>query len=120
MDCCDKNQQQDPAKAAMNKRLEAIGWALFFIMIGGLMLVPEGKLSSEAWLIGVGVIMLGINLARRFIGIQVDKCGVIIGILALAFGISGSFGLDLPIFPILLILIGVNIIRNILFKKAKD
>ena len=119
MDCCNKNQQQDSPKAGINKRLETIGWALFFIMIGGLMLVPDGRVPSEAWLIGVGVIMLGVNLARRFIGIQVDKCGVVVGILALVFGVSGSFGLELPIFPILLTLIGVNIIRNILFKKTK-
>jgi hypothetical protein len=79
MQCCDSNEIKDPKKRALSDRLTAIGWALFLIMIGGLLLVPQGRVPETAWLIGVGLIMLGINGLRRLNGIKVDSCGLGLG-----------------------------------------
>ena len=54
-------------KLALNARLEAIGWALFLIWIGGLWLMPDERLPEETWLIGAGLIMLGLNGVRYLI-----------------------------------------------------
>ena len=47
----------DAATADLNKRLETVSWA-FLIMIGGFLVVPDGRLPEGSWLVGVGVILL--------------------------------------------------------------
>jgi len=95
---------------ALNKRLERIGWALFLIMIGGIGLVPEGRVPEGTWLVGVGLIMLGLNAARSIKGIQMSGSTLVLGILALIAGIGDLLGLDLPVLAILLIIVGASII----------
>ncbi|MFC1501963.1 hypothetical protein ACFL6A_00955 [bacterium] len=51
----------------MEQRLDAIGWGLFLIMIGGLWMVPEGSLPEGTWLIGTEIIIFGLTcLFSRF------------------------------------------------------
>jgi hypothetical protein len=107
---------QDEQKGALNKRLESISWALFLIMIGGIWLVPEERVPEGTWLIGVGVIMLGLNGARYLSNIKTSKFTMVLGILALIFGISDFFNVNFPFFPILLIFIGAKIIFKVLIK----
>lgn len=52
----------DPEKAALNKRLEMIGWGCFLIMLGGFMFVPHEIIAGGFWSIGAGLIMLGLAL----------------------------------------------------------
>ena len=108
---------QDTQKSALNKRLESIGWALFLIMIGGLWLVPDERVPKGTWLIGAGLIMLGLNGARYVSGIKMSGFTIVLGVLALAAGLGDFFGIDLPLLAILLILIGANIILKPLIKK---
>ena len=39
-------------KLQLNKKLEAISWGLFRIMIGGLWLLPDETIPEGTWLIG--------------------------------------------------------------------
>jgi hypothetical protein len=103
---------QQSARPALDRRLEGIGWALFLIMIGGIGLihtVPPGT-----WLVRTGLIMLGLNVARSVNGIRMSNVTLVLGVLALLLGIGGMTGVDLPFFPLLLILIGADL----LFKVA--
>ena len=59
MNCCTQDKKLDPKKKILNARIDAIGWALFFIMIGILLLMPEGRIPETSCLIGAGLIMLG-------------------------------------------------------------
>jgi len=94
----------------LDKQLEAIAWALFLIMSGGIRLVPEGT-----WLIGVGLIMLGLNLARYVNHIKTSGFTTILGLVALLAGIGDMLGGDLPVLAILLILVGIYLIfRNVI------
>jgi len=94
----------------VNKTLESIAWGLFLVMIGGLWLVPEGVVPEGTWLIGVGLIMIGLNVARRLNGIKTSAFTVFLGTLALVIGLADFAGVDLPLLPILLIIIGANIL----------
>lgn len=98
----------DPEKEALNKRLEGMGWGLFLIMLGGFSLVPHEQLPKGWWSIGVGVIMLGLNGLRVVYRIPPSGFTVFLGSIALASGIADLFGIDLPLLPILLILLGAN------------
>ena len=111
---------QGERKSTLNKRLETIGWALFLIMIGSIWLVPKERVPEGTWLIGTGVIMLGLNAARYFNGIRMSGFTIVLGILALAFGVSDFFAVNLPFFPILLILIGARILLKPLIEKKKS
>ena len=106
----------DP-KIHLNKRLEAIAWGLFLVMIGCLWLIPDEQVPEGTWLIGVGVIMLGLNLARNLYGIKMSGFTLFLGTLALIIGISDLFGLDLPIFPILIILWGLSVVIVMYFGR---
>ena len=107
----------DTQKKDLDKRLDAVGWGLFLIMTGGLWLAPEGAVPEGTWLIGVGVIILGLMAIRYQYGIKVNAFWLVLGLIALAFGISSMFGLSIPVFPILLIVIGATVILKPLLKK---
>lgn len=107
-------------KRALDKRLEAIAWALFLIMIGGLGLIPGDQVPEGTWLIGVGIIMLGLNLLRYFYGIRTSGFTIVLGTLALLSGLGDLLGIDMPVLPIILILIGANIIYKTLREDSAD
>lgn len=107
---------KETREQAIGKRIDAIGWALFFIMIGGIGLAPKESIPEGTWLIGVGLIMLGNNAVRYLSGLKMINFTMLLGLLALGIGISVMFGIDLPVFPILLILVGVSIIIGPLLK----
>jgi hypothetical protein len=108
---------QDTRNKSLNKRLEDIGWGLFLIMIGVIWLVPGAQLPHGFWLIGAAAIMLGLNAVRYLNGIKMSGFTIALGLLALAAGLGSLFGLKLPLFAILLILIGASIILKPLFEK---
>ena len=101
----------------LSKRINSIGWALFFIMLGCLWMVPKETLPESTWLIGAGIIMLGTNLARYSSGIKMAGFNNVIGVLAVAAGISAIMGINLPVFPILVVIIGLSIILGHLTEK---
>ena len=107
---------QDTQRSALNKRLEAIGWGLFLIMIGGIWLLPDERVPQGTWLIGAGLIMLGINGIRYLKGIKMSGLTIVLGIIALFAGLGGLFGVK-PLVAVLLILIGASIILKPLIVK---
>ena len=101
-----------PAEHELNRRLESISWGLFLIMLGGFALlksVPEGT-----WLVGAGVIMLGLNALRLLFGIRIGWTTVILGTVALLSGLGSVYGVSIPVGPLLVILIGLAIILRAL------
>ena len=86
-------------------------------MIGGLWLAPEGTFPEGTWLIGTGLIIIVLMGIRSLYGIKVSGFWFVLGVIALGFGISDVFGLNIPVFPILIIIIGISIVFKPLFKK---
>jgi len=118
------NAQEGPVKKlseteekAVNKRLETIAWALFLVMIGGIGLVPKERVPEGLWLVGAGLIMLGLNLARYLNKIKMSNGTLVLGILALLSGLGDLVGVDMPVFAILLILIGLHTILKLVFER---
>ena len=66
----------------LNKRLETISWGLFLVMFGGLKLVPASIVPEGAWLLGAGLIMLGLNLARYLNAIPISGFTTVLGVIA--------------------------------------
>ena len=105
----------------LNKRLERISWGAFLIMIGGIWLVPDQFVPEGTWLIGVAFILFGLNIARYMNQIPVSSFSLLLGTVALFIGISDFFRVNLPLLPILLIIIGAKLlIQPILEKNRSD
>ncbi len=108
---------QDIEKHELDKRLGTISWAVFLIMIGGIGLVPKGLMPGGTWLIGVGLILLGLNVTRYLYGIKMRLFSILLGLVALIAGLGNLSGVDLPILSILLIVIGADLILKPWFEK---
>lgn len=101
----------------LNVRLDEIGWALFLIMVGSIWLFPNIGIPADAWLIGAGLILLGINFARFFYGIKMSGFTVFLGVVALVAGVSEIFNLRLPLVAALFIVLGVSLLIRAFFKR---
>jgi hypothetical protein len=101
----------------LDHRIEEIGWALFLMMIGIFWFLPDGSIPKDSWLIGAGLIMLGVNFVRYFSGIKMSGFTVFLGILALVAGVSGLFSLKFPLFAALFVIFGASLLMRALFKK---
>jgi hypothetical protein len=100
------------AGGARGKRLDGIGWAIFFILTGVLWLFPESQVPPGTWLIATGLLLLGLNAVRAFTKMPVSGFTTLLGALALAAGLTTLWGVDLPLLAIGLILLGVVILAG--------
>jgi hypothetical protein len=107
----------DEEKAALNKRLETIGWGCFLIMLGGFILVPGDVIARGVWSLGVGVIMLGLNAARYFYGIRMSGFTTFLGVISLIGGVLQLAGLEEIEGAFLLIILGLALLGRPLFDK---
>jgi hypothetical protein len=98
--------------------LDAIAWGAFFILWGITQLLPS--LPEGIGAIGIGVILVGLNLVRSWKGQPTSGFTTTLGILALLLGALElarpllHLSFELPIFAILLLTLGViTLIRAI-------
>jgi hypothetical protein len=91
-------------------RIDAIGWGLLFLMTGVLFLVPG--LPDGTWLVGLGLLMLALNATRLYLGLPLDRFGVLIGVGALLAGLGAMAGMEIPVFALGLIAFGLAIIAG--------
>ena len=116
----------EPEKAALNKRLEAIGWGLFLIMLGGFSLVPHEQIPEGYWSVGLGIIMLGLNATRYVYGIRMSGFTTFLGLLALVTGITELLGFTSLEGALFLIILGAYLLvrpwfdRRQLFGKVEE
>ena len=116
----------DPEKAALNKRLETAFWGLFLIMLGGQFLLKNVNLPDGIWDVGIGLIFLGLNVARYFNGLRMSGFTTFLGVLAVVGGLAQMiFKFDLG-GALLLIVLGAYLIlkpwfdQRALFGKAEQ
>lgn len=76
----------------IGKRLEDIGWALFLILTGILWILPEGRVPPGTWLIGTGLLLLGLNAIRLLMRVPLSWFTTLLGGLALLAGVSTLWG----------------------------
>lgn len=114
----------DPEKAALNKNMERMAWGCFLIMLGGFMFLPQ--VHDGLWSIGVGGIMLGLNIARYLNGIKMSGFTTVLGILAVVGGVVQLLGFNGVEGAFLLIILGAYLVlkpwfdQRQLFGKAEE
>jgi hypothetical protein len=109
----------DSEKAALNKNMETAAWGCFLIMLGGFMFIPDNVVKGGWWSIGVGVIMLGLNVARYLNKIRMSGFTTFLGILSIIGGaleLAGMKGIDGAVF---LLVLGAYLILKPYFEKRQ-
>jgi hypothetical protein len=109
----------DLNKTALNKRLETIAWGCFLVMLGGFMYVPDSTISKGIWSIGVGLIMLGLNVVRSIYKIRMSGFTTVLGILSLIAGVLQLLGIVALEGAVLLIILGAYLILKPWFEGRK-
>lgn len=102
------------AKSDWAGRLDTIGWALFFIWVGIAFLLDFG---FGIGLVGIGLITLGVQIARTRHSLKAETFWVIIGVLFVLGGFWQLFEPDIPLIPILLIVAGLIVLLSVMRKK---
>lgn len=98
----------------MNRNFEAIAWGALFIWWGISVMVPS--LPNGTTALGTGLILIGESVARKLSGLPTSWFSTTIGILALVWGVLELLGVlvslpfELPVFAILLIVLGIIIL----------
>ena len=99
-------------------RLDVLGWGIFFLMTGALMLFPS--LPEGTWLVGLGVLLLGLAAVRVALGLAIEWFGVILGTGALVAGFGTIAGIYIPVFALFLVACGLAIIAGVLSKGGAE
>jgi len=108
-----REAQADLEKRA--KKLEAIGWGAFFVWIGVVFLAG----IEAGWaLAGIGVITLAGQAARVTSGLRHEGFWLVVGGCFLLGGIWQLVQVQLPLFPVLLILAGAALILAAFWPEA--
>ena len=100
----------------LNRTLETYAWATFFVWWGITELFKFLPAGTGA--VGFGLILIGLNVARSLNGIPTSGFTITLGILALVLGgleLAGfllSLPFELPVFAILLIVLGVIVLAR--------
>ena len=88
-------------------KLDAAAWGLFFVWVG------VALIANIGWglgLLGVGVITLGGQLARKYFSLTIERFWVVVGFLFALGGVWELLGLQFSLVPILLIVAGVALL----------
>jgi hypothetical protein len=104
-------------RGSLNKKLDAAAWGLFFIWTGIAFLADVGW---GAGLLGVGIITLGAQVARRYFALKLEGFWVVVGFLFMVGGIWELFRVQIGLVPILCIIAGFALLVSIFVGRARN
>ena len=102
----------------LTHRLDVLGWGIFFLMTGMLMLIPG--LPEGTWLVGLGVLLLGLAGVRLALGLPFEWFGPILGAGALLAGFGTIAGVYIPVFALFLVACGLALIAGVLSRGGAE
>lgn len=107
----------------MNRQIETAAWGLLFVWWGFTELFTT--LPQGTGMLGIGLILLGLNVARAINGVSASGFTITLGILALVWGgleLLGSvmaLPFEIPIFAIVLIVLGTSLLVRGLLQSGR-
>jgi hypothetical protein len=112
------NAAQPVHDSPLDRRLNDLGWGLLLMLTGAIWLLPEAQVPPGTWLLGVAVILLGVNVARYMMHIAVSGFSVALGVAALVAAASQMWRTDPPLVAIFLLVIGASLVAKPLFSQT--
>ena len=100
----------------VDSHLQTAAWGIIIILFGGLSLVPGDQ--TRFFVLGIGIILLGLNLLRYVNRIPMNGFSTALGMVSLILGgitslrpmLGWKTHLELQFFPILLIVFGLYLL----------
>jgi hypothetical protein len=98
-----------------------LAWGAFIILIGAGWLAGDNyQIDTGPYVaFGVGLILIGLNIARSAFDLRISNFSLFIGIIAFAIGGAGILGYSLPLIPTIVIMIGLFITAEAVQKLPK-
>jgi hypothetical protein len=96
---------------SLEGKLAATGWGLFLVWLGILFIAGMG---FGVGMLGIGLITLGMQGARKALGLPVERFWVIAGGLFLLMAIWGALDTRIPLIGVLLFIVGALILSRAL------
>ncbi len=103
----------------LSGRLDDVAWALLFLMSGAILAIPGIPHPWAAWFIGVGGILIAVNVVRYASGLTVNVLVTGCGAIAAAAGVGAYWGIEIPILALVLVLIGAVILLEPLAARSR-
>jgi hypothetical protein len=109
----------DTQRAAdvLDRRLHDIGWGLLFILTGLILMTPADRIASGTWPFGVAAILIGLNIVRYVAHVAVNGFTLVLGLFALAAGVSQRWGVDVPLLALCSVIVGLSLVARTLRRR---
>lgn len=98
-------------RGGKQKKIEAAGWGLFFVWVGTAFIADVGW---AAGFIGVGVIILLGQAARKYFGVKTQMFSILLGSLFILGGAWELFAVQLSLIPVICVVAGVALLVSAL------
>jgi hypothetical protein len=98
-------------------RLDGLAWGFFFIWIGIALLT---NLGLGIGLLGVGILMLGGQMARKYMALRLETFWVVVAMFFVMGGVWLLFGVRVSLLPIFSIVAGAALLVSALLGKSRD
>ncbi|MBS1119884.1 MAG: hypothetical protein H6Q90_2112 [Deltaproteobacteria bacterium] len=104
-------------RTTKEKRLEVGTWGVFFVWMGIALLA---SLPSGAWFLGVGLLVLGAQVARRGIALRIEGFWILAGVVFVLGGILelAQIKIDIALIPILCIVAGAGLVARAVLRRT--
>ena len=109
-----RENQETNESELLARKLTGVGWGLFFIWIG-IVFLADAPLGIG--LLGVGIITLGMQVARKVFNLAFEGGWLIVGGLFVLGGLIQLFNIQVRLVPVLLIVAGVVVLITTLTRK---
>lgn len=109
-------QKRTPDRQHMARKLDAIGWGLFFIWVGIAFLADLGW---GVGLVGVGLLGLAEQVARRRYGLSMEGFWVVVSFLFIVGGIWTLVDTQVALVPLLLIVAGLAVLFSAFWGRPR-
>jgi hypothetical protein len=96
-------------------KLDAVAWGLLFLWIGIALLA---NLSWGIGLLGVGVLILGMQTARKYMALPLEIFWVVVGVLFVMGGVWELLSVRVSLIPVVCIVAGIALLISVLSEKA--
>jgi hypothetical protein len=101
----------------LHKKLDTVGWGLFFIWIGIALFANVGWGTG---LLGVGIIILGVQVTRKYFGLKLEGFAIAVGSFFLLGGAWELLNVQFGLLPILCIAVGIALLVSTLVGRPGD
>jgi hypothetical protein len=106
----------DPSREKISAGiLSTVGWSLFLIWLGIVLLV---EFSMGIVMLGVGGISLGLQMARKYVGLDFEKPWIAVGLIFGLVGLWELLDVNLPLIPLILVGAGIALLVSALRRKT--